>query len=141
MGTRAHKLTPRYLALSTRLFLAFVVVLGLFSFLQAPEASRSYGVEFSRGGWTVLVLFLVSLTNVTVTRLLVLPNLRRRQDATLDRIAFTGYSLAITPSIYGLAGAILTGEGWVSLPFTLLSLFALVDLRFYVAALDEQGPR
>ncbi len=129
----------RYVGLSTRAALVIVAVLGLFAALQAPEATENYGITFSHAGWTVVVLFLVSLTNVAVARFLLLPAAARRQDATPDSLIIMGYTFAITPSIYGLVAVALSGEGWMSLPFSLLSLLAVIDLRLYFARGDEQG--
>jgi hypothetical protein len=133
-----QNIRPRYVGLTTRMAVAFVVVLGLFAALQAPEATQNYGVTVSNPGWTVVVLFLVSLTNVGVARFLLLPAVARRPDAAPDSVAFMGYAFAITPSIYGLIAVILSGEGWMSLPFSLLSLVAVVDLRLYFARAIEQ---
>jgi hypothetical protein len=134
----AHREGARYLVLWTRLSLIFVVVLGLFALVQAPEATKSYGVTFSSTGWATVVLFLVSLTNVVVTRFLMLPAMAKRSDMTPDGIIAAGYMLALTPTIYGLTSVVLSGEGWLSLPFTLLSLFAIVELRVYFAEAYEQ---
>jgi hypothetical protein len=131
MESSSYRTEARYLRLWTRLAVVFVVVVGLFALLQAPEASRSYEVVLSHAGWTVLVLFLVSLTNVAVTRFQVLPAIARREDASPDRIITVGYMLALTPVVYGLTSAVLSAEGWVSVPFSLLSLFAVVDLRLH----------
>ena len=125
--------TP-YLGLWTCMAVAFVVVLGLFAFLQGPRATESYGVSFSFAGWATVVLFVVSLTSVTVTRFLMLPAVARRRDAFPGSVITMGYLLALMPALYGLVGVVLSGEGWVSLPFSLLSLSAVVDLRVYFAA-------
>ncbi len=143
-GSRAiepqgYRLRPRYLGLSTRVTLILVVVLGLFAALQAPEATRNYGGTFSHTGPTVVVLFLVSLTNVAVTRFLMLPAIARRGMASLDSVIVMGYTFAVTPIIYGLIAVVLSGQGSVSLPFSLLSLLAVVDLRLYFAHIDEQA--
>ena len=138
MESSSYRAGARYLSLWTRLAVVFVVVLGLFAFLQAPEATRSYGVTFSNAGWAAFVLFLVSLTNVAVNRLLVLPLMARRPDASPDGIIAVGYMLALTPTLYGLTSVVLSGEGWMSLPFALLALFAVVDLRVYFAATYER---
>lgn len=108
-----------------------MVVLGLFALVQAPEATRSYGVTFAAAGWTAVALFVVSLTNVAVSRFLILPATARRGDASPDTVVALGYLFALTPTLYGLTSVILSGEGWISLPFSLLSLFAIVDLRFH----------
>lgn len=139
MEPLGHHLRARYLGLSTRVAVVLVVVLGLFAFLQAPEATRNYGVTFSHAGWTVVVLFLVSLTNVAVTRFLMLPAIGRREAASLDSVIVMGYTFAVTPTIYGLISVVLSGEGSVSLPFSLLSLLAVVDLRLYFARFDAEG--
>lgn len=128
----------RYVGLSTRAAVVIVAVLGLFAALQAPEATENYGVTFSHAGWTVVVLFLVSLTNVAVARFFLLPAAARRQDAAPDSLVIMGYTFAITPSIYGLVAVVLSGEGWMSLPFSLLSLVAVIDLRLYFAGADAQ---
>src|SRR4030042_1321408 len=94
----SYRTEARYLHLWTRLAVVFVVVVGLFALLQAPEATRSYEVAFSHAGWTALILFLVSLTNVAVTRLQVLPAIARRKDASPDRVITVGYMLATTPA-------------------------------------------
>lgn len=134
-----YPLRARYLGLSTRVAVVLVVVLGLFAMLQAPEATRNYDVTFSHVGWTAVVLFLVSLTNVAATRFLMLPAMARQGAASLDSIIVVGYAFAITPTIYGLTGVVLSGEGWVSLPFSLLSLLAVIDLRFYFSRADEEA--
>jgi hypothetical protein len=134
-----HDIRPRYVGLTTRMAVALVVVLGLFAALQAPEATQNYGVTVTNPGWTVLVLFLVSLTNVGVARFILLPAVARRPDAAPDSVAFMGYAFAVTPSIYGLIAVILSGEGWMSLPFSLLSLLAVVDLRLYFARAIERS--
>jgi hypothetical protein len=128
----------RYFHLWTRLAVVIVAVVGLFALVQAPEASRSYDVAFSRAGWTALILFLVSLTNVSVTRFQVLPAVARRKDASPDRVITMGYMLALTPVVYGLTSAVLSAEGWVSVPFSLLSLFAVADLRLYFGGAYER---
>jgi hypothetical protein len=128
----------RYFHLWARLSVVFVAVVGLFALVQAPEASRSYDVAFSRAGWTALILFLVSLTNVAVTRLQVLPAVARRKDASPDRVITMGYMLALTPAVYGLTSAVLSAEGWVSVPFSLLSLLAVADLRLYFGGAYER---
>jgi hypothetical protein len=138
MESSSYRTGARYLRLWTRLAVVFVVVVGLFALLQAPEASRSYDVAFSHAGWTAVILFLVSLTNVTVTRFQVLPAIARRKDASPDRVITMGYMLALTPAIYGLTSAALSAEGWVSVPFSLLSLFAVADLRLYFGCAYEQ---
>jgi hypothetical protein len=138
MEQSSYRTGARYLRLWTRLAVVFVVVLGAFAFLQAPDATKSYGVTFSHAGWTAFVLFLVSLANVTVTRFQVLPTIARREDASPDRVIAVGYMLALTPVVYGLTSAVLSAEGWVSVPFSLLSLFAVVDLRLYFASAYEQ---
>ncbi len=128
---------PRYLGLATRVAVILVAVLGLWALLQAPEATRSYGVAFSNAGWTAVILFLVSLTNVAATRFLLLPAIARRPDASPDSVVTMAYTLAITPTIYGLISVVLSGEGWISLPFSLLSLFAVIELRFYFGRADD----
>lgn len=134
-----HPAGARYLALWTRLAVVFVVVLGMFALLQVPEATRSYDVTFAAAGWTAVALFMVSLTNVTVCRFLMLPAMARRPDGSPDRIISIGYLFALTPALYGVTSVILSGEGWISLPFTLLSAFAIVDLRVYFAGAYEQA--
>lgn len=143
-GSRPRELitlrsAPRYLGLSTRAAIILVAVLGLWALLQAPEATRTYGVTFSNAGWTAVVLFGVSLTNVGVTRLLLLPAVMRHPEASPDSVVIMGYTLAVTPAIYGLISVVLSGQGWVSLPFSLLSLLAVIDLRFYFARADGRG--
>ena len=137
MESLSYRTEARYLRVWTRLAVVFVVVVGLFALLQAPQATRTYEVAFSHAGWTALVLFLVSLTNVIVTRLQVLPAVARREDASPDSIVAVGYMLALTPVVYGLTSAVLSAEGWVSAPFSLLSLFAVVDLRLYFGGAYE----
>jgi len=127
----------RYLGLWTRMAVVFVVVLGLFAFSQAPEATKSYGVTFSNTGWATVVLFVVSLTNAAVNRFLVLPAMARQGDVSPDGVVAVGYMLALTPTLYGLTSVVLSGEGWMSLPFSLLSLFAIVDLRLYFSGRYE----
>jgi hypothetical protein len=129
----------RYFHLWTHLSVVFVAVVGLFALVQAPDASRSYDIAFSQAGWTAVILFLVSLTNVTVTRFQVLPTIARREDASPDRVVAVGYMLALTPVVYGLTSAILAAEGWVSVPFSLLSLFAVADLRLYFGGAYERA--
>jgi len=129
----------RYFHLWTRLAVVFVAVVGLFALVQAPEASHTYDVAFSHAGWTALVLFLVSLTNVAVTRLQVLPTIARRRDASPDRVVAVGYMLALTPAVYGLTSAVLSAEGWVSVPFSFLSLFAVADLRLHFGGAYESN--
>jgi len=138
MEPSSYRTGARYLGLWTRMAVVFVVVLGLFALLQAPEATRSYGVTFSNTGWATVVLFAVSLTNVAVNRFLVLPAMARRADASPDGVITVGYMLALTPILYGLTSVVLSGEGWMSVPFSLLSLFAVVDLRLYFAGAYEQ---
>lgn len=118
----------RHLGVWTFLTTILIVALGLFAFIQAPEATRSYGVSLSYAGWAIIVLFLVSLTNVAVARFLMLPALARRKDASPDRIATMAYLLSLTPAIYGIASVALSGARTVGLPFALLSLFAVADL-------------
>jgi len=139
MESSSYRTGARYLHLWTRLAVVCVAVVGLFALVQAPEASRSYDVAFSHAGWTALILFLVSLTNVAVTRLQVLPAIARRDDASPDRVITVGYMLALTPVIYGLTSAVLSAEGWVSVPFSLLSLFAVADLRLYFGGAFERA--
>ena len=138
MDPTSYRPRARHLGLWTRNTVVFVVVLGLFALLQAPEATRSYGVTLSNTGWPTVVLFIVSLTNVGVSRFLMLPAVARRRDASPDSVITMGYLFALTPTLYGVTSVILTGEGWISLPFTLLSLFAVLDLRVYFAATYEQ---
>ena len=139
MESSSYRTEARYLHLWTRLSVVLVAVVGLFALVQAPEASRSYDVAFSHAGWTALILFLVSLTNVAVTRLQVLPAIARRDDASPDRVITVGYMLALTPVVYGLTSAVLSAEGWVSVPFSLLSLFAVADLRLYFGGAFERA--
>jgi hypothetical protein len=121
----ARPFHARYVGLSTRAALVIVAVLGLYAALQAPEATENYGVTFSHAGWTVVILFLVGLTNVGVARFFLLPAAARRQDATPDSLVVMGYTFS--------------GEGWMSLPFSLLSLVAVIDLRLYFARADERA--
>jgi hypothetical protein len=74
-----------------------------------------------------------------VTRFQVLPAIARRDDASPDRVITVGYMLALTPVIYGLTSAVLSTEGWVSVPFSLLSLFAVADLRLYFGGAYERA--
>ena len=141
MEPLGHHLRSRYLGVSTRVTVILVVVLGLFAFLQAPASTRNYGVTFSHAGGTGVVLFLVSLTNVAVTRFLMLPPIARRGAASLDSVIVMGYTFAVTPTIYGLIGVVLSGQGSVSLPFSLLSLLAVVDLRLYFTRLGAESQR
>ena len=128
----------RHLGRWTSLATVVVVALGLFALLQAPEAARNHGVTLSNAGWGVVVLFLVSLTNVAIARLLMLPALARRKDASPDRVATMAYLLALTPAIYGIASVALSGARTVGLPFALLSLFAIADLWALFAGAYEK---
>ena len=136
-GSPARPFHARFIGVATRAAVVIVAVLGLYAALQAPDATENYGITFNHAGWTVVVLFLVGLTNVAVARFLLLPATARRQDATPDSLVIMGYTFAITPSIYGLVAVVLSGEGWMSLPFSLLSLVAVIDLRLYFARVDE----
>ena len=138
MEPSTSRIRVRYLSFWASLATVLVVAFGLFAFLQAPEAARNHGVTMSYAGWGVVVLFLVSLTNVAVARFLMLPALARREDASPDKIATMAYLLALTPAIYGIASVALSGARTVGLPFALLSLFAIADLWALFAGAYEK---
>ncbi len=118
----------RHLRLLTSLTLAFVVALGLFAFLQAPDAAPDDRVISHSAGWVLVILFFVSLANVAIARFLMLPALASRKDSSPGRIAVMAFLLSLTPAIYGVISAALSGERALSLPFTLLSLLAAAEL-------------
>lgn len=128
----------RHLRLLTSLTLVFVVAIGLFAFLRAPEAAPDDRALAQSAGWAIVLLFFVSLANVAIARFLMLPALASRGDSSPGRIAVMAFLLSLTPAIYGMISAALSGEGALSLPFTLLSLLAAAELWAHFSGAYER---
>jgi hypothetical protein len=81
-----------------------------------------------------IILFGVGTGSLLLVRFVVLPQIARRADVQPQALASVGYAFAESPAIYGLVAAVMTGAGWLALPFGALAVVGWLSVRAFIAA-------
>jgi hypothetical protein len=117
--------------------LAFVMA-GLMADDPILESDMSYIL--------VGILFYTGLSSMLVIRARLMPRMARNPAVRPHSLAVLGYTNADAAALSGLILAIMTGKGWLALPFGLLALISWLIVKSYLTGLagaknDLEFPR
>lgn len=119
-------------------FVGAIIVQTIVAFILAPvlEPTIEGDMRYLLGG----LFLLVGISSFFLTRFVVLPAMAKQPEVQPATIAAPAFGFAETPAIYGLVLAIMTGEGWVALPFSGVALAGMFVMSGYVASLESARP-
>lgn len=112
-------------------FLAAIIVLTVVGLILGEALTSS----FKDTPTTVvpIVLFAVGTSSLLLVRLVLLPQMARNPDVLPQALAAMGYAFAEAPATYGVVAAIMTGRGWVALPFGALAFAGWLVVKAFIA--------
>jgi hypothetical protein len=119
-------------------YLATILVLTAVGFVVGPQMEPSL-----EGGLRYLVsaiAFMVAIVTLLLTLNLVLPAMARQPATPPPAIATIAYSFAEAPAIFGIVLALITGEGWLALPFGGVAIVAWLAMDNFVKGLLASQP-
>ncbi len=97
------------------------------------------GLDLESGTATVayVALMAAGVADPIAGRYLLLPRVASRPGASRAYLTVHGYPFAIAPALCAPVGAVVTGSGWLALPFGLIAVYAWFAIWTYLRELPE----
>ncbi len=131
---------PKPISWLGTLVLVAILVITSISFILSPVNGPIDAVPT----WTPALLFVIGLISIAMFRWLVLPEVASNSEfslaSRLNNCLLTSAFAAILFSGFSLPAAMLSGEGWIALPFAATGLLTWLFLSNYSKTQMENTP-